>query len=108
YRLIRTSWLYAPWGNNFVRTMLCLTKEKPALKVVADQRGRPTSAQHLADVSLALLNAPAGTYHVTDGGECTWCDFARAVNTLAGHACDVQPCATADFPRPAPRPAYSV
>ncbi|MEX1016935.1 MAG: dTDP-4-dehydrorhamnose reductase [Phycisphaeraceae bacterium] len=107
--LIRTSWLYAPWGNNFVRTMARLTAEKPALRVVDDQRGRPTSCEHLAAASLALLRQNArGTFHVTDGGECTWCQFTQAINRQLGHACDVQPCTTADFPRPAKRPAYSV
>ncbi|MEM0914332.1 MAG: dTDP-4-dehydrorhamnose reductase [Planctomycetota bacterium] len=111
---IRTSWLYAPWGNNFVLTMARLTADKPTLKVVDDQRGRPTSAQHLAETTLSLIDAvergvaQPGHHHVTDGGECTWCGFTRAINDRLGHACDVQPCTTADFPRPAKRPAYSV
>lgn len=109
HRNIRTSWLYAPWGNNFVRTMLRLTDERDTLSVVNDQRGRPTSATHLASVSKQLLNAaPDGTYHVADGGECTWFDFAQEIARQANHACDIQPCTTDQFPRPAPRPAYSV
>lgn len=109
HRTIRTSWLYAPWGNNFVRTMLRLTAEKDTLKVVHDQRGRPTSAPHLADVSFQLIHAGKdGTYHVTDGGECTWCEFTREIARQAGHTCDIQPCTTTEFPRPAKRPAYSV
>ncbi len=109
YLLIRTSWVYAPWGKNFVLTMHRLTAERDTLRVVDDQRGRPTSAEHLAAASLALLERGAtGTYHVTDGGACTWCGFTREIARLAGHACDVQPCTTAEFPRPAPRPAYSV
>ena len=114
--ILRTSWLYAPWGNNFVRTMLRLTAEKDQLRVVHDQTGRPTSAPHLAEASLRLLEAGAGrpagqTFHVTDGGQCTWCEFTREIARLAGPPssnCDIQPCTTADFPRPAPRPAYSV
>jgi dTDP-4-dehydrorhamnose reductase len=107
--ILRTSWLYAPWGNNFVRTMFRLTAEKDTLKVVDDQRGRPTSALHLAAASQRLIEADAeGTFHVTDGGQCTWCDFTREIARQAGHDCDVQPCTTADFPRPAQRPAYSV
>ncbi|MEX2672039.1 MAG: dTDP-4-dehydrorhamnose reductase, partial [Phycisphaeraceae bacterium] len=91
--IIRTSWLYAPWGNNFVRTMARLTAEKPTLRVVDDQRGRPTSCQHLAAASLALLQHHAhGIYHVTDGGECTWCQFTREINRQLDHTCDVQPC----------------
>ncbi len=107
--LIRTSWLYAPWGNNFVLTMLKLTKEKDTLKVVNDQRGRPTSAQHLAAVSLQLLQqGESGIFHVTDGGQCTWYEFTRKIAELAGHTCDIQPCTSDQFPRPAKRPAYSV
>lgn len=109
HRIIRTSWLYAPWGNNFVRTMLRLTAEKESLKVVDDQRGRPTSALHLAAVSRKLLlQADPGTYHVTDGGQCTWFEFTREIARQAGHTCDIQPCTTAEFPRPAQRPGYSV
>ena len=107
--IVRTSWLYAPWANNFVRTMAKLTRDKPSLKVVSDQRGRPTSAEHLAKTSLELLDRNAsGTFHVTDGGECTWYDFTVAIAKKLGRACDIQPCTTAEFPRPAPRPAYSV
>ena len=107
--IVRTSWLYAPWGNNFVRTMARLTRDKPELKVVDDQRGRPTSAQHLAAATLALLDrGTRGTLHVTDGGECTWYEFTLEIALLLGRATIVRPCTTAEFPRPAPRPAYSV
>ena len=107
--IVRTSWLYAPWGNNFVRTMAKLTRDKPSLKVVHDQRGRPTSAEHLAATSLRLLDGGAtGTFHATDGGECTWYEFTVAIAQALGRTCAIEPCATAEFPRPAPRPAYSV
>lgn len=107
--IVRTSWLYAPWGNNFVRTMAKLTRDKPALKVVHDQRGRPTSAEHLAASALALLDRGAmGTLHVTDGGECTWYEFTVAIAQALGRTCAISPCTTAEFPRPAPRPPYSV
>lgn len=106
---LRTSWLYAPWGNNFVLTIAKLAAEREELKVVADQRGRPTSCEHLAEASLAMLDAGAtGHYHVTDGGECTWHEFALAIAARVNPACRVVPCTTADFPRPAKRPAYSV
>lgn len=109
YRLIRTSWLYAPWGHNFVRTMLRLTDERDELSVVSDQLGRPTSATHLVDATHRLVNgAPTGIYHVTDGGECTWHAFATEIARLAGHTCTINPCSTDQFPRPAKRPAYSV
>lgn len=107
--IVRTSWLYAPWANNFVRTMAKLTREKPALKVVNDQRGRPTSAEHLAKTALDLLDRGArGTFHVTDGGECTWYELTVEIARLLGRTCAISPCTTAEFPRPAPRPAYSV
>jgi dTDP-4-dehydrorhamnose reductase len=107
--LIRTSWLYAPWANNFVRTIFKASREREVLKVVDDQRGRPTSAEHLARATLSLLDAEArGTLHVTDGGECTWYEFATEIVRLSGHTCQVQPCTSAEYVRPAPRPAYSV
>ena len=109
YLLIRTSWLYAPWGHNFVLTMLRLTRERDELRVVDDQRGRPTSAQHLARISLALLeNNQTGAFHVTDGGECTWHDFTCEIKQIAGHECQIHPCNSNEYKRPAIRPAYSV
>lgn len=107
--VIRTSWLYAPWANNFVRTIVKLSRERDKLNVVNDQRGRPTSAEHLADVTLSLLAKKVrGIQHVTDGGECTWFEFATEIVRLAGSSCVVSPCSSAEFPRPAARPAYSV
>jgi len=109
YLILRTSWLYAPWANNFVRTIAKLAKEKESLKVVNDQRGRPTSAEHLAATSLKLIEEGArGTLHVTDGGECTWYDFATVIAKHANPACKVEPCGSDQYPRPAVRPAYSV
>ncbi len=112
--LIRTSWLYAPWGKNFVRTIAAAARSKPVLRVVNDQRGRPTSAEHLARSTMALLDKGVrGVRHVTDAGECTWFEFAREIarraNTMpAGPTCRVDPCTTIEYPRPAKRPAYSV
>jgi len=109
FLIVRTSWLYAPWANNFVRTMARLTRDKPELKVVSDQRGRPTSAQHLAAATLALLDrGTRGTLHVTDGGECTWYEFTVEIARLLARTAIIRACTTAEFPRPAPRPAYSV
>lgn len=109
YLLVRTSWLYAPWARNFVSSMIRLTRERDELNVVDDQRGRPTSAQHLASASLALLEkGERGVFHVTDGGECSWYEFACEIKRLAGNECDVRPCTSSEFQRPAPRPAYSV
>ncbi len=107
--ILRTSWLYAPWGNNFVKTIARLATEKESLKVVNDQRGRPTSAQHLAATSMKLIEEGArGTLHVTDGGQCTWYDFAKVIAAHANLACKVEPCSSDQYPRPAVRPAYSV
>lgn len=107
--LIRTSWLYAPWGHNFVRTISKLAAERDAIKVVDDQHGRPTSAQHLAGVSLGLIGSEAqGTYHVTDGGQCSWFGFAREIARHVHPGCRVEPCTSDEYPRPAKRPAYSV
>lgn len=107
--MLRTSWLYAPWGKNFVRTMAKLGAERSELKVVDDQRGRPTSAEHLAAATLALLRVGArGTLHVTDGGECSWFELARHVVSSINPACTVRPCTSAEFVRPAARPSYSV
>lgn len=107
--IIRTSWLYAPWGKNFVRTIAAASRQRDVLRVVDDQRGRPTSCEHLASDSAALLASDAtGAYHVCDGGECTWYDFACEIVRLVGSGCRVEPCTSAEFPRPAPRPAYSV
>ncbi|MBC7834386.1 MAG: dTDP-4-dehydrorhamnose reductase [Phycisphaerales bacterium] len=106
---IRTSWLYAPWGKNFVLTIRKLLFEKPSIKVVDDQRGRPTSAQHLARTTMSLIDRRMkGHWHVTDGGDCTWFEFAREIGRLAGAPGRVEPCTSAEFPRPAKRPAYSV
>jgi dTDP-4-dehydrorhamnose reductase len=109
YLLIRPSWMYAPWGNNFVRTIARLVRRGKPLRVVNDQRGRPTSAEHLARASLRLLEAGAcGTYHVCDGGECSWFEFASAIAGHVDSRFTVEPCPSSEFPRPARRPHYSV
>ncbi|MBC8070879.1 MAG: dTDP-4-dehydrorhamnose reductase [Deltaproteobacteria bacterium] len=107
--LVRTSWLYAPWGKNFVRTIAKLARERDELKVVHDQRGRPTSAEHLAATTWALLSrGTTGIVHVTDGDACSWYELAAAIAQAVRPACVVRPCTTAEFPRPARRPPYSV
>jgi dTDP-4-dehydrorhamnose reductase len=107
--LIRTSWLYAPWAKNLVRTIAAAARAKPELRVVHDQRGRPTSTASLVDSTARLLDRQLrGIYHATDDGECTWFDFATEIAAFANPFCRVVPCTTAEFPRPAPRPAYSV
>jgi dTDP-4-dehydrorhamnose reductase len=109
YLTIRTSWLYAAWGKNFVDTMAKMGHAQPSLRVVNDQRGRPTSARYLAQRSFELLEKKArGTYHVTDGGECTWYEFAVAIIEATGGKATVNPCSSEEYKRPAPRPHYSV
>ncbi|MDX2114099.1 MAG: dTDP-4-dehydrorhamnose reductase [Planctomycetota bacterium] len=109
FLIIRTSWLYAPWAKNFVRTIAKAAAARPELRVVSDQRGRPTSAENLARQTLALIDRGAtGIYHATDAGECTWHQFAAAIVSGLNLPARVEPCTTAEFPRPARRPAYSV
>ena len=107
--ILRTSWLYAAWGKNFVRTIARLAAERPVLRVVNDQRGRPTACEALVAASWQLLaRGCRGIYHVSNEGNCTWFELASEIVRLTGAACRVEPCTTAEFPRPAPRPAYSV
>jgi dTDP-4-dehydrorhamnose reductase len=107
--LVRSSWLYAPWATNFVLTMRELTKSRGSLRVVDDQRGRPTDSRRLAEVSLDLADKGSrGIFHVTDGGECSWFELAALIGEVVNPDCRVEPCTSDEFPRPAPRPAYSV
>lgn len=106
--ILRTSWLYGRNGKNFVKTIQAVAREKGELKVVDDQLGNPTNAEDLAHHILKL--APTreyGLYHCTGNGVCSWFDFAREIVRASGIEADVKPCTTAEFPRPAPRPAYS-
>lgn len=107
--VVRTAWLYGRHGGNFVETMLKLAQERPALRVVHDQRGSPTSSADLADFLHRLVQTDCyGIYHATNGGECTWYEFAQAIFAEKALTVDLRPCTTEEFPRPAPRPRYSV
>ncbi len=107
--LIRTSWLYAPWGKNFVLTMRDLVHTRETLRVVNDQRGRPSSCQHIAESTLSLIDRDRrGVYHICDGGDCTWFELASWVRDVVGSSCTIDPCTTDEFPRAATRPSYSV
>jgi dTDP-4-dehydrorhamnose reductase len=112
--VIRTSWVFSSHGNNFVKTMLRLMKERPQLNIVADQKGRPTYAKDLAIATMKMIEAIhagksiKGMYHFANQGETTWFDFAATIKAIAGLTCDLQPIETKDFPTPAKRPAYSV
>lgn len=109
HQVVRTSWLYGQDGPNFVLTMLRLGAEREVLRVVADQRGAPTWTGHVAPALLRLVElGTSGTYHLTNAGETTWCEFARAIMSAAGLGARVEPTTTAEYGAPAPRPAYSV
>ena len=109
--ILRTAWLYSIYGNNFVKTMLRLGREKSQLGVIFDQIGTPTYANDLARAVFAVIEQGArrGIYHFTDEGVTSWYDFTVAIHRLAGiTSCDVRPIRTADYPTPARRPHYSV
>lgn len=113
--IVRTAWVYAPTGGNFVRTMLRLIAERPEVRVVADQIGTPTYAPGLAKALWALATqSVTGIHHYTDSGAASWYDFAVAIQEealargLLDKAVPVTPISTADFPTPARRPHYSV
>jgi len=109
HQIVRTSWLYGQDGPNFVLTMLRLGAEREELRVVSDQRGAPTWTGHLAPPLLRLLElGTPGTYHLTNAGETTWCEFAAAIMTAAGLPARIVPTTTAEYGAPAPRPAYSL
>jgi dTDP-4-dehydrorhamnose reductase len=109
--VIRTSWVYSYYGNNFVKTMMRLMKEKNEIAVVNDQKGSPTSATDLASFIMHVIGYPSwhpGIYNYSNAGEITWFDFAVEVKTLLGTNCRVNPIPTSAYPTPAKRPAYSV
>lgn len=110
--VIRTAWLYSPYGKNFLKTMLRLGAQQERVGVVADQIGTPTYAPHLAAAVLKILPQlkPGfkAVYHFTDEGVCSWYDFACAIMQKAGLACRVEALSTQEYPTKATRPAYSV
>ena len=108
--IIRTSWLYGHHGKNFVETMISLGKKMPEVRVVDDQVGCPTWSVALSEAIIKLLEDEAdfGTYHVCGSGKTSWYGFTKEIFKLAGIKTPVIPVTTAEFPRPAKRPAYSV
>ena len=111
--VIRTSWLYSEYGNNFVKTMLRLGAERDSLRVVCDQIGGPTYAGDLARVIFHLVEngvAHSGTefYHFANEGVCSWFDFSRAIMDMAGLPCRVEAISTSEYPAKAHRPPFSV
>ncbi len=109
--IIRTAWLYSTFGNNFVKTMIRLGKEKSELGVIFDQIGSPTYARDLAVAIMTAVNKGIipGTYHFSNEGVISWYDFTKAIHRIAGiNGCHVKPLHTAEYPAPANRPHYSV
>ena len=109
--VIRTAWLYSRFGNNFVKTMLRLGKEREELGVIYDQIGTPTYAHDLAEVIMTAIEKgiTPGTYHFTNEGVISWYDFTKAIHRIADiTTCHVRPLRTDEYPTPAHRPAYSV
>ncbi len=110
--IVRTAWLYSPYGNNFVKTMLRLGRERDRLGVVYDQIGSPTYAADLAKAILKIATAKDkvyGIFHYSNEGAVSWYDFTKAIHRLAGITdCEVQPILTKEYPTPAKRHAYSV
>ena len=111
HAILRTSWIYAHRGKNFVLTMLQKARTQANLRVVADQHGAPTWAFDVASVAanvLRLSERPEGIFHAAAGGKTTWCDFAREILRLAGMATTVEAVSSAEYPTPSARPACTV
>ncbi len=108
--IVRTSWLYGFHGNNFIKTMLNLSKKQDTIQVVNDQFGSPTYTVDLCNFIIKIIETDLfGTYHVSNSGGCSWYEFAKVIFEFYGLDCiNVEPCSTEQFLRPAPRPKYSV
>lgn len=110
--IIRTAWLYSPFGKNFVKTMRDLTSSRESLKVVFDQVGTPTYAGDLAEAICHIIETgqldKTGIYHFSNEGVCSWFDFAKAICETSGNTCDIRPCHSDEFPSPVARPHFSV
>ena len=112
YLIFRTAWLYSPFGKNFVKTMQTLTSQRDCLKVVFDQVGSPTYARDLASLIMKVIDENMldrqGVYHFSNEGAVSWFDFAKAICSLSGNTCDIEPCHSDEFPSKVRRPHYSV
>jgi dTDP-4-dehydrorhamnose reductase len=112
--ILRTSWLYSSYGNNFLKTMLRIGKERDSVRVVSDQTGTPTYAADLAKAILLIMAVTiqkpelCGIYHISNEGTCSWYDFAHEIMKAENLNCKVFPIATHEYPLPSPRPFYSV
>ncbi len=109
--VIRTSWLYSSFGNNFVKTMMKLGVERDSLNVIFDQVGTPTYAADLAEAIVTILKSEKftpGIFHFSNEGVCSWYDFALKIHQMAGIKCNVNPIESKEYHFPTPRPHYSV
>lgn len=109
--IIRTSWVYSRYGNNFVKTMIRLMNEREEISVVNDQIGSPTHAADLAQAIVHIIDSSkweSGIYHYSNEGQISWYDFALAIRELTGSTCQIHPIPTSQFPTPAQRPKYSL
>ncbi|WP_413532695.1 dTDP-4-dehydrorhamnose reductase [Empedobacter brevis] len=109
--ILRTSWVYSRFGNNFVKTMLRLFKEKDSIAVVADQIGSPTNAIDLADAILTIISKDKfeyGIFNYSNEGECSWFDFAQKIKEFSNSTIEIDPVPTSAYPTKAKRPAYSL
>lgn len=109
--IIRTSWVYSTYGNNFVKTMLRLMKEREEISVINDQIGSPTYARDLAEAIYTIIESESwtsGIYHYSNEGQISWYDFAEAIKEIAGLNCKIHPIATEQYPTPAKRPKFSL
>ncbi|MCQ2146252.1 MAG: dTDP-4-dehydrorhamnose reductase [Bacteroidales bacterium] len=112
YIIIRTAWLYSPYGKNFVKTMQSLTASKDSISVVFDQVGTPTYAKDLAGLIHGIIRDrkldKTGIYHFSDEGAISWYDFAKAICRLSGNTCDIKPCHSSELATTIKRPSISV
>ena len=116
YYIIRTSWVYSQFGNNFMKTMLRLASERDSISVVNDQIGTPTNAVDLAEALIQIIltdnrqptTANFGVYNFSNEGQCSWYDFAKEIFKINNIKIDIKPIPTSSFPTPAKRPKYSV
>ncbi|MEK7122842.1 MAG: dTDP-4-dehydrorhamnose reductase [Patescibacteria group bacterium] len=114
--IVRTAWLYSPFGGNFVKTILRLCAERDSMSVVADQYGSPTYARDMAEALMRMVEQceekkdtiPFGIYHYANDGEVTWFEFAQKIRDLAGLSCDLLPIPASEYPSRVERPSYSV
>lgn len=107
--IVRTSWVFGAYGNNFVKTMLKLTEKTNEIKVVNDQIGSPTYTVDLAEkLAELIVTEKYGTYHISNEGQCSWYEFACEIFRLVNKDVKIIPCTTEEFPRPAKRPQFSV